>query len=147
MSGEKMNVDEVVRLMTDAIGLQYRSVLAFTTAAGGIGGLEYRGLANDLWSFAEEEITDTRVLVEKLVALGGSTPDTVPQLVWHEDAVKLLRQIIEQEEELIEALHAVIPETGQEGRSEALEHLIEHVIMRKQRQVDLLARSIGKAEN
>ncbi len=47
--------------------------------------------------------------------------------------------------EVIEALHAVIPHTGQEGRSEALEHLLEHVIMRKQEQVDALQRGLGRA--
>jgi hypothetical protein len=31
--------------------------------------------------------------------------------------------------------------TGQEGRSEALEHRLEHVIMRKQEQVDALIRA------
>ena len=42
---------------------------------------------------------------------------------------------------MIEALQDVIPATGQEGRSEALEHRLEHVIMRKQEQVDALVRS------
>ena len=36
------------------------------------------------------------------------------------------------------ALHAVIPHTGQQPHSEALEHRLEHVIMRKQQQIDYL---------
>ena len=40
---------------------------------------------------------------------------------------------------MVAALHAVIPHSGQEPRSEALEHLLEHVIMRKQQQLDFLA--------
>ena len=43
--------------------------------------------------------------------------------------------------EAIEALQDVIPTTGQEGRSEALEHRLEHIIMRKQEQVDTLIRA------
>ena len=39
------------------------------------------------------------------------------------------------------ALQAVIPPSGQEGRSEALEHRMEHMIMRKQEQVDALVRA------
>ena len=46
--------------------------------------------------------------------------------------------LIESEDEAIAALHAVIPYSGQEPRSEALEHLMEHLIMRKQNQVDWL---------
>ena len=45
------------------------------------------------------------------------------------------------EDEAIAALHAVIPHSGQEPRSEALEHLMEHLIMRKQNQVDWLRRA------
>jgi hypothetical protein len=37
-----------------------------------------------------------------------------------------------------------IPPSGQEPRSEALEHLIEHMIMRKQNQVDWLRRAIRR---
>jgi len=35
----------------------------------------------------------------------------------------------------------VIPHSGEEPRSEALEHLMEHLIMRKQNQVDWLRRA------
>ncbi len=51
--------------------------------------------------------------------------------------------LIDTECEALAALHAVIPHTGQEPRSEALEHLLEHVIMRKQEQVDTLLRARG----
>lgn len=52
-----------------------------------------------------------------------------------------LDHLIATEDELNDALHAVIPHSGQEARSEALEHLMEHVIMRKQNQVDWLRRA------
>jgi predicted amidohydrolase YtcJ len=45
--------------------------------------------------------------------------------------------LIDAEDETIAALHKVIPHSGQEPRSEALEHLI----MRKQNQVDRLRRA------
>ena len=41
----------------------------------------------------------------------------------------------------IAALHEVIPDSGQEPRSKLLEHLMEHLIMRKQNQVDWLRRA------
>ena len=47
----------------------------------------------------------------------------------------------EVEEEVVEALQDCIPFTGQEGRSEALEHRLEHMIMRKQEQRDTLERA------
>jgi hypothetical protein len=45
--------------------------------------------------------------------------------------------LIDAEDETMAALHEVIPHSGQEPRSEALEHLI----MRKQNQVDWLRRA------
>ena len=50
--------------------------------------------------------------------------------------------LLEHEREVVAALHAVIEHSGQEPRSEALEHLLEHVIMRKQQQVDFLGLAI-----
>ena len=41
----------------------------------------------------------------------------------------------------METLRAAIEPTGREGRSEALEHMLEHVIQRKQDQVDFLMRA------
>jgi ferritin-like protein len=57
------------------------------------------------------------------------------------DAAAAIDVLVEAECEAIVALHAVIPHTGQEPRSEALEHRLEHMIMRKQEQVDTLLRA------
>jgi hypothetical protein len=43
----------------------------------------------------------------------------------------------------VEALQEAIEPTGREGRSEALEHLLEHMIMRKQHQIDFLRRAVA----
>ena len=46
----------------------------------------------------------------------------------------------------VSALDAVIPHTGQEPRSEAMEHRLEHLIMRKQQQLDYLWHASGRTE-
>jgi hypothetical protein len=50
------------------------------------------------------------------------------------------RWLIACETEAVDALQGAIEPTGREGRSEALEHLLEHLIMRKQAQIDFLTR-------
>jgi hypothetical protein len=60
---------------------------------------------------------------------------------WSGDANDAVEWIIESENEAIEALREAIEPTGREGRSEALEHLMEHMILRKQDQVDFLMRA------
>ena len=136
-----MNHPKVRELLAKALRLQYRSVLQYTLTAGSIVGIEYQSFADRLWIFAESEIRDARLLVEKLVALEGEPPVRAPDLRHDVKPKAALEWLIESESELIEALQDVIPETGHEGASEALEHLLEHIIMRKQEQVDFLVRA------
>jgi len=49
--------------------------------------------------------------------------------------------LIECESETLETLQAAIEPTGREAASEAVEHRLEHIIMRKQEQVDYLLRA------
>jgi bacterioferritin (cytochrome b1) len=137
---EKMKVKKVIELMRKAIPLQFRSAAAYTWAAGAATGFEFQAVGAELEEFGRLELDDARRLIEKTVALGGSAPTDVTPF----DAVKLSKagvaKLIRYENEALDALHEIIPETGQEARSEALEHLLEHVIMRKQEQVDYLER-------
>jgi bacterioferritin (cytochrome b1) len=141
MPDETMNVAAVREKLAAALRLQYRSVLQYTLTAGTIVGMEYQAFTDRLWLFAEAEIEDTRRLVEKLAALEGEPPVRTPELRYEVDPRAALKWLIESETEAIESLQAVIPDTGKEGASEALEHLLEHLIMRKQNQVDFLTRA------
>ena len=142
MADETMNLGAVREKLARALRLQYRSVLQYTLTAGSITGIEYQAFGDRLWRFAEAEIDDTRRLVEKLAALEGEPPVRAPDLRYDDQPRKALEWLIESETEAIESLQAVIPETGKEGASEALEHLLEHLILRKQGQVDFLRRAM-----
>jgi bacterioferritin (cytochrome b1) len=139
---ETMNVGAVREKLAKALRLQYRSALQYTLTAGSIAGIEYQAFGDRLWSFAQAELDDVRRLVEKLAALDGEPPVRAPDLRHDLDARKGLEWLIESETEAIESLQAIIPETGREGASEALEHLLEHLILRKQGQVDFLTRAL-----
>ena len=143
--GEKkadpMDVDSVLEGLNKALRLQQRSVLQLTRGAGSMFGLEFQAVGERLWLFARSELEDTKLLVEKITALGGDPAVELAPVQWHEDPRAAIDALVESEDEAIAALHAVIPHTGQEPRSEALEHLMEHLIMRKQNQVDWLRRA------
>ena len=136
-----MEVDKVLACLNEALELQLRSLLQFTQASGSMFGIEVQGVADKLWDFAQHELEDTRLLVEKITALGGDPTTTVAELKWQADPANVLDYLIDTEDEVTEALHEVIPHSGQEARSEALEHLMEHIIMRKQNQIDWLRRA------
>jgi hypothetical protein len=120
-SEEKLDRAGAVECLNRALSQQYRSALQYSIVSSGLVGLEVQGLASTLTAYGDEEIAELRFAGRAEDALG-----------W------LLRC----EEEAIEALQEAIEPTGREGRSEALEHMLEHQIMRKQRQADFLARAL-----
>lgn len=138
---ERMDVPKVLELLGKAIPLQMRSTLQLAWVAGSAIGVEFQSIAVKFEEFSQDELHDTRRLMEKMMALGGTPPTEVAPLEAIPSSVQGVKRLIELEEEALDALHAIIPATGQEARSEALEHLLEHVIMRKQHQIDFLLRA------
>jgi bacterioferritin (cytochrome b1) len=138
---ETLDVEGAIECLNKALRLQYRSALGYTLAAGGMFGFEYQGFSSELAAFGRAEIDDTRRLVEKITTFGGEPTTEVAPLEWTAKPAKVVEWLIGAEEETIEALQAAIEPTGREGISEALEHLREHLILRKQNQVDFLIRA------
>ena len=138
---EKLDVDAAVERLNEALSLQYRSVLQYTLSSGSLFGFEFQAFADRFWEFARAELDDARRLAEKVTALGGEPSTTVAELRWNGDPGDAVEWLIETENDAISKLQAAIEPTGREGRSEALEHRLEHVIMRKQEQVDFLVRA------
>ena len=137
---ERMDVEEQLAALNEALRLQARSPLQYTLTAGTIFGFEYQGLALALANFAEAELEDVRRLVEKVAAVGGEPTVEVAPLRYEKDPKKAVDWLIEAETETLEALQGAIEPTGREAASEAIEHRLEHIIMRKQEQVDVLLR-------
>jgi bacterioferritin (cytochrome b1) len=138
---DPLDTEEALKRLGVALPLQLRSAAAYTIAAGSITGFQYVGLTDLLWRFASLELEDVRRLVEKVVTLGGRPPGAAPGFELPEAPGPAIEQLIEWEKEAIEALQDIIPSTGHTGDSEALEHRLEHIIMRKQEQVDVLERA------
>jgi bacterioferritin (cytochrome b1) len=141
MPDEEMTVEEMVSALNEALALQQRSVLQYSLTAGSIVGLEFQAHADKLRDFALAEVEDAIRLVEKVTALGGDPASAPVEPDWEGDPVKALDRLIESERETLETLQAAIEPTGREAASEAIEHRLEHMIMRKQEQVDYLLRA------
>ena len=138
---EKMDVDEQIECLNKALALQHRSVLQYSLVAGSVIGLEYQAHADKMRKHAISELEDSTRLIEKIAALGGEPTTEVAPLSFVADPAEALDQLIEDEGETLEALQAAIEPTGREAASEAVEHRLEHMIMRKQEQVDYLLRA------
>jgi bacterioferritin (cytochrome b1) len=138
---DPLDRDEALERLGDALPLQLRSVNAYTMAAGSLTGYQYVGLGQELWRFAQAELDDVRRLVEKVATLGGRPPSSALDFALPADPPGAIETLIGFEREAIESLQDVISATGHTGDSEALEHRLEHTIMRKQEQVDALERA------
>ncbi len=141
MPEEEMDVEEQIRCLNEALKLQHRSVLNYSLVAGSVIGLEYQAHADKMNKHALSELEDATRLVEKVAALGGEPTTEVAPLEFVADPAEALDRLIEAENETLEALQAAIEPTGREAASEAVEHRLEHMIMRKQEQVDYLLRA------
>jgi len=141
MAEETMDVDQQIECLNRALRLQHRSVLHYSLVAGSVIGLEYQAHAEKMREHAASELEDATRLVEKITALGGEPSTEVAPISFTADPAAALEQLIECEGEALEALQAAIEPTGREAASEAVEHRLEHIIMRKQEQVDYLLRA------
>jgi bacterioferritin len=141
MPEEKMDVDAQVECLNRALELQLRSVLEYALVSGRVIGLEYQAHAEKMREHALSELEDATRLVEKITALGGEPTTEVAELSFTGDPAAAIDGLIDHEGEALEALQAAIEPTGREAASEAVEHRLEHMIMRKQEQVDYLLRA------
>jgi bacterioferritin (cytochrome b1) len=142
-SEEKLDQKEATKRLNAALSLQLRSALQYSITAASLSGIEAQALAPRLTGFGDQELADARLLIEKIVSFDGEPTTEVAKLKFEPAATDALRWLIECEEAAVETLQEAIEPTGREGRSEALEHLMEHLILRKQHQVDFLNRAIS----
>jgi bacterioferritin (cytochrome b1) len=141
MADEKMDVEKQIECLNEALSLQHRSVLHYSIVAGSVIGLEYQAHAEKMRDHSLSELEDATRLVEKITALGGEPTTEVAPIAFVADPDGAIDSLIECESETLEKLQAAIEPTGREAASEAVEHRLEHIIMRKQEQVDYLLRA------
>lgn len=138
---EKLDEKEAAKRLNAALALQYRSALQYSIVASSLTGIEAQALGSQLTGFGDAELADVRRLIEKIVSFGSEPTTEVAELRFESSVGDALRWLVDCEEAAVEALQEAIEPTGREGRSEALEHLMEHLILRKQQQVDFLRRA------
>lgn len=142
-SEERLDETKAIECLNRALAQQYRSTLQYSIVAATLKGLEAQALGVKLTEFGDEELSGARQLIEKIVSFDGEPTTEIAALRFEGEAEEAIGLLVRCEEEVVEALQAAIEPTGREGRSEALEHMLEHQIMRKQEQVDFLKRALG----
>lgn len=140
---EKLDEKKAVKRLNTALELQYRSALQYSIVASSLTGIEAQALGSRLTEFGDAELADVRRLIEKIVSFGGEPTTKVAKLGFEKGVKGAIRRLVKGEKAAVEALQEAIKPTGRDGRSEALEHLMEHLILRKQQQVDFLNRTIS----
>jgi hypothetical protein len=140
--GDDIEMGKLGPVLEDVLRRQGRSVLQATLVAASLTGLGAQAVAQRLVTFAAAELEDFHRLVQKAHML-GVLPALVIDIPAAEGSENSLRQLIEDETAGLAALHGVIPLAGQRPESEALEHLVEHILYRKHEQLEFLQRAVG----
>lgn len=143
MPDEPIDIEAALAGLNRALALELRGAVELTLAAGGATGISYVGLAAQYRAWAADALGDANRLVDKIVALGGTPDPDVADPGFEAEPARMVELLLRSEEEAIEALREIIPATGSEGPGEALEHLLEHLILRKQDQADFLRRALA----
>jgi bacterioferritin (cytochrome b1) len=138
---EPIEAVEVVKRLKDVLPLQYRSLIQFALAGSTLTGVQFQFVADKLAGFAEAELADIELVAAKIVSLAGEPSTDVANVHFDPSPRQMLRSLTECEEEAVAVLREAIPPTGTEAAGEAVEHLIEHMIFRKQEQLDWLLRA------
>ncbi len=138
---EQLDEDLAREKLNAALSLQMRSALQYSLIAASVGGYAAQAITRELAEYGDRELVDARLLIEKIVAVGGTPTTEVAELRVASDLNGAVDWLLECERAAVDALQEAIEPTGREGRSEALEHMLEHMIMRKQRQVEFLERA------
>jgi bacterioferritin (cytochrome b1) len=138
---EELDEELAREKLNAALSLQMRSALQYSLTAASMGGYPGQAIAGELTDYGDHELADARLLIEKIIAVGGSPTTDVADLRVAADLDEAIEWLLECERAAVDALQEAIEPTGREARSEALEHMLEHMIMRKQRQIDFLQRA------
>jgi hypothetical protein len=128
-------------LAPSRVPLQYRSLIQFALAASTLTGIQFQFVADKLSGFAAAELADIELAAAKIASLAGEPSTRVASVQFNPSPRSMLRTLAESEEEAVATLSDAIPPTGTEAAGEAVEHLIEHMIFRKQEQLDWLLRA------
>jgi bacterioferritin (cytochrome b1) len=137
-----MDVQETAKALNRALALQLRSVTELMLAGSSATGVSFMELGSLYRKWAREELRDAGILAEKIVSIGGKPETKAAAPGWDADPLAMAKRLAESEEETIEALRKSIAPAGDYGPGEAIEHTLEHMIMRKQLQVDRLRRAL-----
>src|SRR5687767_15867865 len=77
---ERLDTEEAIKRLNEALGLQYRSALQYTLTSGSLFGFEFQAFGDRRWQLAQAELHDARLLVEKAVALAGDPTLDIAEL-------------------------------------------------------------------
>lgn len=143
---QPMDVEKVIPLLQRALGQTWARVAACSAAAGALPGSDGLSFGDLCRSWAVAGLEDAELLAVKLWALDGDLPSEVAKVPVGKDVESLADALLAADREAMSTLHEIIPLTGEEDRSEALEHLTEHLMKSTQERVDRLLRLLGRRD-
>ena len=123
-----MDRQELVKLMNEDLGTEYRSIVQYTQHVAALKGLEVQSLLTELRQHLTQELNHAIILAEQIDFLGGVPTVEVPAVPSETDTQRALELDLELEERQLRRYRERIEQTQQLSLpdvAEALRPLLE----------------------
>jgi bacterioferritin len=118
-----MNQQELVKLMNEDLGLEYRSMVQYTQHAATIKGMSAQAVIQELKTHLGQELEHAITLAEQIDFLGGVPAVTVPDVPSETDTKRALQLDLKLEQDQLERYRERIEQATELGLVDVAEAL------------------------
>jgi bacterioferritin len=143
MTESTITREQLIDRLNEDLSREYQAIIAYVIYSQVLKGAQYMNIAKELEKHASEELQHALKVSKHIDYLGGMPTATVPSVVLSEDAVKMLRADLENENDTIRAYRQRVRECEAIGEYAIAEDIREILREEQEHQSDL-AMALGE---
>jgi bacterioferritin len=134
---------QLIDLLNEDLSREYQAIIAYVVYSQALKGAQYMSIAKELEQHAAEELQHALIIAKDIDYLGGMPTATPLDVVLTEDAEKMLRADLENENETIRAYRERVRQCEAIGEYAIAEDIREILRQEQEHQIDL-ATALGE---
>jgi len=135
--------DQLVKLLNEDLAREYQAIIAYVIYSQVLKGAEYMAIAKELEKHAGEELKHALTISKHIDYLGGMPTNRPLDVVLSDDATKMLRADLENENNTIRAYRERVRQCEALGEIAIAEDIREILRQEQEHQIDL-ATALGE---
>jgi len=134
---------QLIDLLNEDLSREYQAIIAYVVYSQALKGAEYMNIAKELEKHAGEELQHALIVAKHIDYLGGMPTATPLDVVLSEDAEKMLRADLQNENDTIRAYRQRVRQCEALGEYAIAEDIREILRQEQEHQIDL-ATALGE---